>query len=217
MCKKSKLILILSLLITILFLSCSQNVPELVSGNYSVIFEYPEEECYPNSRLSIFVEAQSDVRRFEKIQIKSLETDYIWYVDDIAKVELNDQQWAGTTNLVVPEDEIIPSGTYEITFYNADEKFEKIYLTIDYDTSFYDVETEHVAENIKKLNGINNIAIYDENNILIYYGERTKELATKRNIWNSYRNAFSYQDIWCTKNDYVMCIMPVEKVILDEE
>lgn len=216
MCKKSKLILIFSLLITILLLSCSQNVPELVSGNYSVIFEYPEEEFYPNSRLSIFVEAQSDVRRFEKIQIKSLETDYIWYVDDIAKVELNDQQWAGTTNLVVPEDEIIPSGTYEITFYNADEKSEKIYITIDYDTSLYDVETEKVSEVIKKQNGINNIAIYDDTDVLIYYGERTQDLLTKRGIWNLFRNASYFQDIWCTNGNYIMCIMPIEKV-LDEE
>lgn len=217
MCKKNKLILIISLLFTILFLSCSQNAPELNAGNYSVIFDYPDENCYPNSRLSIFVEAESDIRRFDKIQIKSLETEYVWVIDDIAKVEFNNQQWAGVTNLVVPEEDIIPSGMYEIIFFNADEKSEKIYISINYNPVYYETETENVVKTINEENGINNIAIYDEKFILIYYGERTQQLSTKRGIWNLFRDAAYFQDIWCTTGNYVMCVMPIEELVSDEE
>lgn len=217
MCKKNKLILLFSVIISILFLSCSQNAPELSLGNYSVIFDYPEKNCYPNSRLSLFVEAQSDIRRFDKIQVKSLETEYVWIIDDIAKVEFNNQQWAGTTNLVVPETEIIPTGSYEIIFFNADEKSEKIYITINYNPVYYETETENVSKTISKERGINNIAIYDENFILIYYGERTEQLSTKRGIWNLFRNAAYFQDIWCTNGNFVMCIMPIEELVSEEE
>lgn len=194
---------------------CSQSAPELTIANYSVIFEYEDNETLPSSRLCIFMESDSDVNRYDRIQIQSLDNGYIWDFKDFSKIILNERQWAGNTNLVVPEDEIIPTGNYEVTYFNADEKETKVYVTVSYDTSIYDLLSDELETKMKNNGAIKKIAVYDNNDVLLYYGEKTIDFMTPRGIWNQYRTASYYYDIWCTSGDFVICIMPQQKVALE--
>ncbi len=65
--------------------------------------------------------------------------------------------------------------------------------------------------------GIEKIAIYDKEHILIYFGDRTEEFTTTRDIWNKYRDASTYQIIWYTRNANVICITPEKPVSPDAE
>lgn len=199
-----------------LFFSCSQVAPELTQANYSVIFEYDEEFETPASRLSIFVESNTDVRRYDRIKITSLDTGYIWDFTEISKMKYEDAEWAGNTNLVVPENEVIPCGNYEVTYYNSDEKETTIYVTVSYDTDFYDVSYEEVPEVISKKNGFCKIAIYNEDKAMLYFGNKIAEYSTPRGIWNNFRDAAYYQDIYYTPGNFEICIMPEKKVALEE-
>ena len=60
----------------------------------------------------------------------------------------------------------------------------------------------------KKNRGIEKIAIYDKQHLLIYFGNRTSDFRTTRDIWNFYRDAASYQVIWYSRNGSVICIAP---------
>lgn len=217
--KKIKLIsLLISSFLIFTAVSCSQNAPEIRQVNYSIIFDFQNvTEENPNARLSIFIDSGSEVRRYERMRITSLETGYIWDSDEIAMIEYEKMQWAGSTNLVVPETEIIPTGKYEVTFYNADEKSESVYVNIDYDQDLYDLKKEEVPEEMKNLNGIRKIAIYNVEDELLYFGERTSELDTKRDIYLTFNDAEYFQDIWCTSGNYLMVIMPQEKVTESQE
>lgn len=202
--------------ITSLFLfaiSCSQNTPEMRNVSYSVIYDYEDGETNPDARLSLFIESESDVRRYERIVVKSNNQGYIWDIDDIKKVQLDNIQYAGVTNLKVPENEIIPSGTYVIKCINADEKETELNVTINYDDVFYELKESEVAEKMREKNGFKKIAIYDKDNIMIYFGVRTKDMQSNRDIWNFYRNAAYYQDIWCIPDNTIMCILPVQEVV----
>ena len=53
----------------IIFSSCSQVTPEIISPEYSVIFEYEDEKSNPKARMSFFVESLSDVNRYSRIKI----------------------------------------------------------------------------------------------------------------------------------------------------
>ena len=92
------------------FMSCSQVTPELYTTDYSVIFDYTDEETLPSARLSVFASSASDVRRYERICIKSLDSGYIWDTKRINRLDTYDLQWAGCANLIVPEEEKLPSG-----------------------------------------------------------------------------------------------------------
>ncbi len=216
----SKIFSIYSLLIAaflILFISCSQNTPELYSPDYSVIFDYEDEETQPSARLAIFASSSTDVRRFQRIVITSLETGYSWDTDVIARLEDNNEQWAGCTNIVAPVDEKIPTGKYQISYYNADEKECQVTLDVKYDAEIYDVLLPSLAEFMSKKHGIEKIAIYDIDHVLLFFGDRTEELLTTRDIWNTYRQAASYQVIWYSRNGNVICIAPEKQVVPEAE
>ena len=103
--KKLTVFILIFAAVMALFISCSQNTPELTTTDYSVIFDYENAETVPEARLSIFAASASDVRRYERIRINSLETGLCWEVDNLTRLENEDLQWAGYTNLVAPENE----------------------------------------------------------------------------------------------------------------
>lgn len=197
-------------------MSCSQNTPELSATDYSVIFDYENEESLPSARLCIFASSASDVRRYEKIKIKSLETGYCWEADNLVRLESDDVQWAGYTNLAAPENEELPTGQYEITYQNADEKECTVTLDVRYDVELYEVLLSGLADYMAEKKGIEKIAVYDKEHILIYFGDRTEEFKTTRDIWNRYREAEYYQVIWYLRNGTIICIEP-EKAVTPEE
>lgn len=196
---------------------CTQVTPELTDASYSVIFEYQDENSLPDSRLSFFMESQTEVARYDRIKVHAIENDYIWDFNEISKISFSDKEWAGNTNLVVPENEMIPTGNYEITFFNADEKESTVLISVSYDSSIYDLNAEDLENKMLSSRAVKKIAIYDDGNILIYYGDKLSEFGTPRGIWNMYRTASYYYDVWCTPENNVICIMPKQKVALDNE
>ena len=103
--KSFSLISLFFVAFTGLFISCSQVTPEIYTTDYSVIFDYRDEEALPSARLSVFASSASDVRRYERISIKSLDSGYIWDTRKIERLDTYDLQWVGCTNLIVPEEE----------------------------------------------------------------------------------------------------------------
>ena len=201
----------------IFFASCSQSVPELTKSNYSVVFDYLEGKDLPSARLSVFMESESDIRRYNRIQITSKESGFIWDFDEISKLSSNGIQWAGNTNLIVPQNEEIPEGLYEIIYYNADEKNNVVYMTISYDTNLYSMTSEEVSEYMKSNNAISEIVIYDADGNILYFGNKTQQFSNVRGIWNTFSNADSYQEIWSTPGRFTICILPLKKVELSVE
>ena len=193
--------------------SCTQVVPEVKYSNLSVVFEYKNENALPTARLCVFVESISDARRFENINIKAVENGFTWDVSDVVKIKSYDRMYAGNTTLIVPDGEKIPTGEYNITFYNADAEKVESKTVLTYDSEFYDSKSGDIPEMMRKRGGKKNIAIYDKEGKLIYYGERTDKLDDTRKIWNKYRNAGSFNEVWKLPNNSVICVMPLEQVV----
>lgn len=194
------------------FSSCSQNTPEIYSTEYTVVFDYENDEKQPSARLSIFSTSGSDVRRYNTIKIVSMESGYNWETNKIARMEAEKLQWAGCTNIVAPQGEKLPVGRYEITYCNADEKEYRVKVDVQYDTDIYEVLLPALADFMAEKRGLEYIAVYDNEHILIYYGERTEEFKTTRDIWNHYRDAATYQVIWYTRDGKAICVTPEKPV-----
>ena len=108
----SKLLLIslaLSFLV-ILISSCSQVTPEIISPEYSVIFEYEDEKSNPKARMSIFAESLTEPNRYDRIKVYCENGGYIWDFDEIAMFSNQKRSWAGNTNLVMPQNQVFSSG-----------------------------------------------------------------------------------------------------------
>ncbi len=197
-------------------MGCQQTLPELTQSNYSVIFDYKDEESLPTSRLSVFMESSSDVRRYNHIKVSSKESELSWYIDDISCVTSNGIEWAGNTNLVVPENQKIPQGIYEVIYFNADDKSDKEIIDISYDSKIYALKYEELIQYMKDKSAVSEIVIYDEDGKILYYGNKLSEFSNVRGIWNAYSNAATYQDILSLPGRYTICILPLKKVELEE-
>ena len=197
--------------------SCSQVTPEVISPEYSVIFEYEDEKSNPKARMSIFAESISDVNRYDRIRIVCENGGYIWDFDEIAMFSNQKRSWAGNTNLVMPQNQVFPSGKYELTFYNADEKDTSVILNVNYDSSFYKLTSSESENLLKNKNAVTKIAVYDKNRTMIYFGEKSSSFKSSTEIWNTFSNAKYYQDIIITPENNVMCIMPEKEVSLETQ
>lgn len=209
-----KVLLLSSILLSILFMaSCTQVVPEVKYSSLSVVFEYKDEKTLPSARLCVFVETVSDARRYESINVKSAQNGFTWDVNDVFKIKSYDRMYAGNTSLLVPEGEKIPTGLYDVVFYNADLEKVETQTNLNYDSEFYDCKSGDIPEMMRKRGGRKNIAIYDKEGKMLYYGERTDKLDDTRKIWNKYRNAASFNEVWKLPNNSVICVMPLELVV----
>ena len=221
MIKKSHIKLLLFFLnfhfLATFFLSCSQVTPEVISPEYSVIFEYEDEKSNPKARMSIFVESLTDVNRYERIRVYCENGGYIWDFNEIATFTNKNRSWTGNTNLKMPQNQIFPSGKYELIFYNADEKDTSVILNVNYDSSFYKLTSSESENLLKNKNAVTKIAVYDKNRTMIYFGEKTSSFKSSTEIWNTFSNAKYYQDIIITPENNVMCIMPEKEVSLETQ
>lgn len=215
--KISCLSLAFSVLFCFFVVSCSQNTPEIFQPDYSVIFDYTSENLPPSSRLAVYMASVSDVKRYETLKIKSLDTDYTWYISDIQRLAADGLQWAGCNNLVPPDNEKIPAGYYEVTYYNADEKETSFTFKVTYDEEFYDIMISDLPSEIIKKNGYEKIIIYDKEKTVLFFGPRPDEFRTVRGIWNVFREADTYRIMWYANNGRVICMEPERKVVPGED
>lgn len=221
MIKKSyKSVLFFSVILSFLLIlisSCSQVTPEIISPEYSVIFEYEDEKSNPKARMSIFAESLTEPNRYDRIKVYCENGGYIWDFDEIAMFSNQKRSWAGNTNLVMPQNQVFPSGKYELTFYNADEKDTSVVVNVNYDSSFYKLTSSESENLLKNKNAVTKIAVYDKNRTMIYFGEKTSSFKSSTEIWNTFSNAKYYQDIIITPENNVMCIMPEKEVSLETQ
>lgn len=203
-----------SILLSVFFIaSCTQVVPEVKYSSLSVVFDYKDEKTLPSARLCVFVETVSDARRYESINVKCVQNGFTWDVNDVFKIKSYDRMYAGNTSLLVPEGEKIPTGLYDVVFYNADLEKVETQTNLNYDSEFYECKSGDIPEMMRKRGGRKNIAIYDKEGKMLYYGERTDKLDDTRKIWNKYRNAASFNEVWKLPNNSVICVMPLELVV----
>ncbi|MCQ2591558.1 MAG: hypothetical protein MJ188_02135 [Treponema sp.] len=201
------------ILFSVAFLSCTQVVPEVKSATATIIFEYKSLDSLPTARFSVFVESNSDAHRYETMKVTSNSTNYVWELNEVIKIQNSNRMFAGNTNMIVPEGEKIPFGEYHFVYTNADGEKVETNLNFNYDSAFYTTKASEIPAFMKTKFGKKYIAIYDNENKLLFYGERTDNLSDTRKIWNKYKTAHHFNEVWTLQNSSVMCILPTEDVV----
>ena len=204
--------ILFSVIICAFCISCSNNAPQIQNARMAVVFDYNNKEDLPLARLSIFVEATSNPRRFETVTVSSDQNELVWEATDLVLAADETNTYCGVTNLVMPANEKIPSGEYTIVFTQSDEEKKEIKKTVNYDKSLYEAKAGDVPDIMKKYYGTRMITIYDNEKNVLYYGPRSAELNDARGIWNNYRDAAEFQESWVNQNGTVICNLPLEKV-----
>ena len=206
-------IFLLILVLTTVICACSNNVPELGNARLSVVFDYDSNDSLPQARLSVFVEAVSNPRRFDTITVSSNQNEYVWEASDLILAADESKNYCGVTNFVMPANQKIPSGEYTILFRQSDDEEKEIKRILSYDKSLYETKGEDVPQVMKKFYSTRMLTIYDASKKIIYYGPRSAELSDARGIWNNYRDASEFQESWVNQSGTIICNLPMEKVV----
>lgn len=210
-----KFYLVLTVIISILFISCTNNVPQINNASVAIIWDYETYNSLPQARLGVFVEASSNPARFEKIQVFADGTDIFWETDKLISAENNGISWCGYTNFTMPKGSDFPVGNYTIKFIQADEKELEMKASLTYEKSLYNKKASEIPVYMNGILGSKYFTVYDENKKVLYYGQRTNDYSDSRAIWNHYKDAVEFQESWISSSGTIICNMPVEKVTPD--
>ena len=194
------------------FASCADAEPDIVSATGSVVFDYATDESLPASRLAVFVQTESEVQRVSSIQIVSKETGYRWNITAPNMLKSGDKQWACYTNLLPPEHERIPVGLYEFQYIDAAGEEAESTFTVSYSEKLLDTTSGNVRSVITSAKE-ESVALYDKNNVLIYFGKRKNNWSSNANILRDYNTAFTLRHCIAADSNRVVCLLPAEYLI----
>lgn len=192
----------------IIFSACSQNLPEVRSGNCGLIAEYKTLDSYPKIKLSVFVQSESEIRRYESLNVKAVTSDYSWTVTDLIKNTENKKSFVGYNNFVMPDSVKFPTGAYNITVKTLDDEEDDLSLSLNYDTSIYKLKGSKVTEYIKNKSFRKKIAAYTEDGYLVFYGQLNGDNSTLERLANNYSEAVYYNEVYVGPGSTITFIMP---------
>ena len=192
----------------VLFLiSCSQNLPELNNVTATSVFEYAENDSLPELRLEVFVDATSDVHRAEKIRIVCSENDYQWECLNPVKFESGKKKYAGFTSFVMPDNKPFPQGRYVVWYIDSNGNEESCVMNVSFTNNLVKMTALEAQEYVKKNNGIENLAVFDETSKLIFYGQKESDFETKY-AWERFPHAEYIKFVWTLNNGRELIILP---------
>ncbi len=193
-------------ILSVPLVSCSDSEPKLVSAAGYVIFDYADEDSFPTQRFAVFLEASSDVHRAASISVTSRENSYQWNCHEPTVFSSDSRMWAGFSYFVSPLGTAVPKGLYDVRYVYSGERFYDSVLSLDYKSDIMTCK----AGGLEKLLGNckEEIAVYDENNVLVYFGEIDSSWKTPKKIFSTFRNSASYRKCIVDSSSNSICILP---------
>ena len=200
-------VLLFAFIASPLFFSCALSPPDVRSVRAASVFEYTDDVSYPRMRLAVFTEATSDVRRVESIRIVSNETGWEWKAVGVDIFESDAKMWAGYTNFVSPGDRAIPQGAYTLFYTDALGHDAESSFSVFYPASL--LRTRAGVAKEKLGTGVSErIAVYDVEDVLIYFDARKSEWKSDDDVWREMENASRMRLCFSNADASVLCFMP---------
>ncbi|MBP5442081.1 MAG: hypothetical protein J6Y60_02465 [Treponema sp.] len=193
------------------FFSCSDSETRITGLFSTTVLDYADWESFPTARLSVFAETTLDERAADEIKITHNQSGLVWQCKNPRKIaSTKNSTWAGYTNFVPVQGSYIPQGNYSISYVDmAGQECQSIF-TVSYPEEL--LETTAAEFNDMKIDREENIALYDPEGQLIYYGERKDSWTSNSEIRKTYGVAEKIRICYRLSNGRTVCMMPVENL-----
>lgn len=198
------------------FISCKQDNLGVSQVHAKLILEYKDNASLPHSRLSVFISSNFDTRKIDSLYIKDTSSDLFWETSNLFNFRSDDASYVGFSSFVVPDGELFSKGEYNLIVKAKDGQENTSVFNLQYDESYFSMNAKDAEEELKKSGAKESICIYNEEDKVIYFGNRSDELQTNRDIWLKYNDAKRYNSVWIFENKSFMFVMPFENVVAGE-
>jgi hypothetical protein len=189
-----------------LTLSCSDSAPYIQSVRFRAVFDFKSHTEPPELSAMLFIQPDTDVSLVAEIKLIHEQSDFIWSVTDPVILHEAQTAWAGSAHLVnVPG--VFPQGNYRVRYIDVAERASETTVTLAYPQQLIQSTAANALENVP-MSSERQVALYDSEDRLIYFGERDRHWTTARNVAADYPAARSYRDCYISQSTAVL--MPVE-------
>lgn len=196
--------------------SCADSEPDIVSATGALVFDYATDESLPASRLAVFVQTESDVRRVSSLLVVHEETGYRWYVTAPDMIKGGDKQWACAPHLLPPENGRIPAGEYALWYTDAAGEEAESAFTVAYAEKLFGTTADGVTAVMTGATE-DSLALYDKDDVLIYFGKRKNGWNENADILRDYGTAYYLRHCIAADGNRVVCLLPAEYLIARDE
>ncbi|NLM00623.1 MAG: hypothetical protein GX220_04110 [Treponema sp.] len=180
---------------TYLLLSCSDTTPSIITVHPALIYEYSAINSKPVERLSVFVQPNTEVERFLKMEIENLNTGFTWTIYEPDIIESGTRSFVGSPVLMPYEKQEFPFGEYKLTYTDVASRsvvkkfilkkpasFEKNPI---HKLAYKDIDSKKVAKDFI----FDRVVLYDENGEIIFYGGQKREFLIIEEVRKYYPEA----------------------------
>lgn len=197
---------------SIIFFSCSQNLPELNTVNYSYVFDFASVNDFPEIRLGVFVDVTSDVHRVDSIRIECKANEFEWECFNPVRFTSggkSKKQYAGYSHFVMPDNGPFPQGQFIVFYRDLNGNEESSALNIYGDSKIAEMKAAEAETYLKSKGAVENWVLYDENDVLVFFGSKEGDMKSLDFAWNRYNRAVSARTVWTQNNGRLLCVMPL--------
>ncbi|MBQ7158373.1 MAG: hypothetical protein IJS09_02965 [Treponema sp.] len=200
----------LPILLAFSFFSCSDANPQLILASGSMVFDYADENSLPQTRMAVFVQMESAVQRADSLEMESRDTGYHWRVSSPKLFQNGEKKWACYTNIQPPAKETIPAGVYDFRYIDATGEEAISSFIVAYPKNLLETKAGDVQKLLPSVT--ENLALYDKNNVLIFFGKTRSNWISNASILRDYPNAITKRRCLSADNNRVVCLMPEESM-----
>lgn len=201
------------------FLSCSDSVLRITSINQTYIIDFFDQTAAPDISLSLFVQTDSEVRKVDQLRVTHVSSNFFWDVKDITLLQgKNNNNWAGYSNFKAVQGSDFPQGRYNLCLTDkAGNQCETSFI-INVPEELKSPDLKSAEEYLKKENVqfTKSIALYDENEILLYLGEESEDLDSTEEYIQNYPSATSVRNVYQLNGATIAIKFPPQKFNQDD-
>jgi len=208
---KKRFLFCLPILLLFSFFSCSDATPELVLASGSMVFDYENEESLPRTKMAVFVQMDSEVQRADRLELESRLTGYNWRIASPKLFRNGDRKWAYYTNIQPPAHENIPSGIYDFRYIDAAGEEALASFMLSYPKELVETKAPDVRSVLPSVT--ESVALYDKNNVLVFFGKTRNNWNTNAAILRDFNNAIIKRRCLSADNNRIICLMPAESLL----
>jgi hypothetical protein len=154
----------------------------------------------------LFVHPDTDVSLVSEIILTHAQSGYSWSITEPVILKDAQASWAGSAHIVnVPA--VFAQGDYYVRYIDAAERESGMQLALVYPPQLIESTAANALENVP-MSSVRQVALYDTQDRLIYYGERGRHWTTGKSVIADYPAARSYRD--CYVSQSAVLLMPIE-------
>jgi len=203
------------LIVSYSLLSCSDSVPKINSVNQSVIMDFSDEQSPAVVSLSVFIQSDSEVRKIDSLTLTNVNSSLSWTSRTIELLQgKNNKFWAGYSNFKAVQGTFFPQGRYTVLIEDkaGNESESSFILNIPEEIKKGDLKSIRAYLSGNSVQFLKNIAIYDDENNLLFLGEENENFSTDEQFIKKYPEGVKKRPVYLVNGGTVTILFPSEEI-----